>query len=295
MPRMLFRLPVRIYALSALAVALAAVLTFVLLSRAVDAAYEMRAKELDSLTDTVISVLVNLDGQVQAGTLTLEEAHDQARTQIQMLRYGTAGYFFAFDRNNIMQAHAVAPHLVGEDQSEFEDVTGLRLFDAFNKVIDENGSGPQIYHYNKPESEILEAKMGFVELFEPWGWVVGTGAYVSDIEVELNTMRLQALAALALSLAILAVGATVITRSVTRPVNALKDRMQTMAEGETDADIPATENKSEIGDMARTLEVFRQSLIRQKELEGEQKEREREQAEVVSTLSTSLRLCLRVI
>ena len=46
MPQFLFRLPVRIYALAALAVGLAAVLTFVLLSRSVSNAYEMREKEL---------------------------------------------------------------------------------------------------------------------------------------------------------------------------------------------------------------------------------------------------------
>jgi methyl-accepting chemotaxis protein len=285
---MLFRLPVRIYALSALAVVLAGVLTFVLLSRAVDSAYEMREKELDSLTDTLVSALANLEEQVQAGTLTLEEAQAQGKAQVELLRFGTAGYFFAFDNNNYMIAHAVAKQLIGEDQSEFEDVSGVRIFDEFMKVLEADGAGAVIYHYNKPGSEILEAKMGYVKAFEPWGWNVGTGAYVSDIEAELSFMRLTAIAALAISLAILAVGAAVITRSVTKPVNALKHRMQTMAEGDTDADIPATENRSEIGDMARQVEIFRLSLIRQKELEGEQKEREREQAEVVSTLSTSL-------
>lgn len=61
MPQFLFGLPVRIYALAALAVGLAAVLTFVLLSRSVSNAYEMREKELSSLTDALISSLAHLD------------------------------------------------------------------------------------------------------------------------------------------------------------------------------------------------------------------------------------------
>ncbi|MEP4036356.1 MULTISPECIES: methyl-accepting chemotaxis protein [unclassified Pseudophaeobacter] len=288
MPQFLFRLPIRIYALAGLAVGLAAVLTFVLLSRAVDNAYEMREKELGSLTDTMISILANLDEQVQAGTLSVEEAQELGKEQIELLRFGSAGYFFAFDENNVMRAHAVAKQLIGKDQSGYEDVNGLRIFEEFTKVIEASGAGPLIYHFNKPDSEIQEAKMGYVKLFAPWGWIIGTGAYVSDIEAELSIMRMTAMIALAISLAILVVGATVITRSVTKPVNALKNRMHSMADGDTDADIPATKNKSELGDMAQSVEVFRQSLIRQKQLEAKQKERESEQAEVVSILSRNL-------
>ncbi|MEP2718849.1 methyl-accepting chemotaxis protein, partial [Pseudophaeobacter sp.] len=288
MPQLLFRLPTRIYALAALAVGLAAVLTFVLLSRSVDNAYEMREKELSSLTDAMISALADLDAQVQAGTLTLEEAQEQGKTQIELLRFGSAGYFFAFDENNVMRAHAVAKQLIGNDQTDFEDVNGLRIFQEFTRVVEADGAGAVIYHFNKPDSEIQEAKMGYVKLFAPWGWIIGTGAYVSDIEAELSIMRMTAMIALGISLAILALGATVITRSVTKPVNALRDRMHSMADGDTDSEIPAATNKSEIGDMARTLESFRKALSHQKELELAQKDREREQAEVVATLSTSL-------
>ena len=288
MPQLLFRLPIRIYALTALAVGLAAVLTFVLLSRTVENAYEMREKELDNLVGTVISALADLDAKVQAGDLTLEEAQALGKEQVELLRFGTAGYFFAFNQNNTMVAHPVAPQLIGEDQSGFEDVNGLRVFEEFNKVIETTGSGPVIYHFNKPDSEIQEAKMGYVKAFTPWGWGIGTGAYVADIDAELNIVRWTAIGALAISLAILSLGATVITRSVTAPVNALKNRMHSMADGDTDTDVPATKNKSEIGDMARSLEVLKQSLIRQKELESKQQEREAEQAEVVSILSGSL-------
>ncbi|MGR3623671.1 cache domain-containing protein, partial [Pseudophaeobacter sp.] len=288
MPQILFRLPIRIYALAVLAVGLAALLTFFLLSRSVDNAYQMREGELDSLTDSMISVLANLEEQVQSGTLSLEEAQARGKEQIELVRFGKAGYFFAYDTDSIMVAHAVAKQMIGKDQSNFEDVNGLRIFEEFGKVVGADGAGAVIYHFNKPGSEIQEAKMGYVKHFAPWGWTIGTGAYVSDIEAELSTMWWTAVASLAVSLVILAIGATVITRSVTKPVNALKNRMNTMADGDTSADIPATENRSEIGDMARTLEVFRQSLSRQKDLENAQQAREQEQAEVVSILSARL-------
>ncbi|MEP1327285.1 methyl-accepting chemotaxis protein [Pseudophaeobacter sp.] len=288
MPQLLFRLPIRIYALAALAVSLAALLTFVLLSRAVDNAYEMREKELDSLSNAMVSILANLDEQVQAGTLTLEEAQAKGKEQIELVRFGAAGYFFAFDENNVMRAHAVAKQLIGNVQTDFEDVNGVMVFQEFNKVVQANGGGAVVYHFNKPDSDVQQAKMGYVKLFEPWGWIIGTGAYVEDINAELSIMRWTAIGSLTISLIILVIGAAVITRSVTNPVNALKHRMHTMADGDTDSAIPATTNKSEIGDMARTLDIFRESLSRQKELEAEQKVREQEQSAVVTTLSERL-------
>lgn len=288
MPQILFRLPIRIYALAILAVGLAALLTLFLLSRSVSNAYSMREGELDSLADSMVSVLANLEEQVQAGELTREQAQALGKEHIELVRFGEAGYFFAFDSNSVMVAHAVAKQMIGKDQSNFEDVNGLRVFAEFNKVIEADGAGAVIYHFNKPGSEVQEAKMGYVKHFAPWGWTVGTGAYVSDIDAELGVMRWAAIASLLVSLVVLAIGATIITRSVTKPVNALKARMHSMAEGDTDSDIPATENRSEIGDMARTLEVFRGSLSRQKEMENAQRAREDEQAEVVSTLGRSL-------
>ncbi|MDE4174967.1 cache domain-containing protein, partial [Phaeobacter sp. PT47_59] len=288
MPTFLYRLPARIYALAGLAVVLAAVLTFILLSRAIDNAYEMREKELDSLTDSMVSVLASLEAQVQAGTITLEEAQARGIAAVELPRFGAAGYFFAFNRDNYMVAHPVAKQLLGVDQSEFEDVNGVFVFQEFQRVINEHGKGAVIYHFNKPDSEIPEAKMGYIKLFEPWGWVVGTGAYVADIEADIAAMRNSALIALVVGLAAMGVAAFFIARSVINPVENLKDRMLSMAEGDTASDIPGTESRNEIGDMARTLDVFRNSLIRQKELETAQKERDAAQAQVVHTLTDRL-------
>ncbi|MEL0436998.1 hypothetical protein [Phycobacter sp. K97] len=64
MPTFLYRLPARIYALAGLAIVLAAVLTFAMLARSVQKSYDLRADKLDSLTDSVISILADLEAQV---------------------------------------------------------------------------------------------------------------------------------------------------------------------------------------------------------------------------------------
>ena len=57
-----------------------------------------------------------------------------------------------------------------------------------------------------------------------------------------------------------------IGRSITRPLNGLADVMKRLAAGDTTARIPATQARDEIGEMARTVIVFRDSMIEREKL-----------------------------
>ncbi|MBI3702626.1 MAG: HAMP domain-containing protein [Rhizobiales bacterium] len=57
-----------------------------------------------------------------------------------------------------------------------------------------------------------------------------------------------------------------IGRSITRPLNGLAGVMKRLAAGDTGARIPATQTHDEIGEMARTVIVFRDSMIERESL-----------------------------
>ena len=61
-----------------------------------------------------------------------------------------------------------------------------------------------------------------------------------------------------------------IGRSITRPLNGLAGAMTQLAAGDTAARIPATRASDEIGAMARTVIVFRDTMIEREHLAGEQ-------------------------
>jgi methyl-accepting chemotaxis protein len=58
--------------------------------------------------------------------------------------------------------------------------------------------------------------------------------------------------------------------SITRPLAGLSDAMRRLASGESVSDIPAVKARDEIGEMARTVVVFRDNARERKRLEGEQ-------------------------
>ncbi len=80
-----------------------------------------------------------------------------------------------------------------------------------------------------------------------------------------------------------------IGRSITRPLNGLADVMKKLAAGDTSPRIPATRARDEIGEMARTVIVFRDTMIERERLAATQDEtgraRERRSETIAATIA----------
>ncbi len=85
-----------------------------------------------------------------------------------------------------------------------------------------------------------------------------------------TTTTVIAVAAVALVLGALA--AFLIAGSIVGPVTAMTRAMQTLAGGNTAVEIPARENRDEIGAMAKSVQVFKENMIETERLRAEQEE-----------------------
>ncbi len=79
-----------------------------------------------------------------------------------------------------------------------------------------------------------------------------------------------------------------IGRSITRPLNGLAGVMKRLADGDTTTRIPATHAHDEIGEMARTVIVFRDNMIEREKLAGIQAETGRAQEQRGTTISLTI-------
>jgi methyl-accepting chemotaxis protein len=92
------------------------------------------------------------------------------------------------------------------------------------------------------------------------------------------------LSALAVVIALLA--SLVVSRGITRPVGAMTQAMKKLADGDLTVEVPAKENRDEIGDMAKTVQVFKENALKVKALEEEQRRaEERAEAEKKAALA----------
>ena len=62
----------------------------------------------------------------------------------------------------------------------------------------------------------------------------------------------------------------IVANSVTRPINAMTNVMSKLANGDTSVQIPSTDAKDEVGEMARTVVVFKDNMIHAETLRTEQ-------------------------
>ena len=74
--------------------------------------------------------------------------------------------------------------------------------------------------------------------------------------------------ALVVGLAILLI--YIVFRTVTMPIKAMTEAMETLAEGNLDTEIPALNKEDEIGQMANAVQIFKENAIRVREMEAEQ-------------------------
>ena len=104
----------------------------------------------------------------------------EALESIRKVRFGKSGYFWVNDMNCKMVMHPVKPQLEGKIFLNTPKVPFVQLgVDALKKT-DKNYAYIKYKFYN-PKSGQYEEKLSLVRLFKPWGWVIGTGAYLQDM------------------------------------------------------------------------------------------------------------------
>ncbi len=110
---------------------------------------------------------------------------------VESVRYGKNGYVWIHDTSHHLVAHPFRPYDIGRDDTDNTDASGEKIFQKFINTALENESGGFVeYYWAKPEFESPRKKIGFLKLYKPWGWVVGTGLYVDDIESSIEQKKL---------------------------------------------------------------------------------------------------------
>ena len=199
-------------------VCVALVLTWVYLQIATMVYHDKRS-DLKSVTEVAFSLMEVYQSRVQSGELTLEDAQKRAALRIKGLRYNGQEYFWINDFGPTMIMHPYKPELDGKDLRDFADPNGKHLFVEFAKVCKEKKEGFVDYMWPKPGESKPVPKISYVRVFDPWGWIIGSGVYIDDVEKELFGIRRLFLGIVILFVLIGAPLSWWIASSTSRPIN----------------------------------------------------------------------------
>ncbi|WP_105372564.1 methyl-accepting chemotaxis protein [Neorhizobium huautlense] len=270
----------RLYCLVLLSlVILGGAMTFSLFQSYASSERERKAG-LAQMNDAALTVLKKYQGLEAAGTMTREQAQTEAKAIIAGMRYGEGtGYFWINDMTPRMVMHPIKPEMNGKDLTGDKDPNGKFLFVEFANTVKAQGKGFVDYYWPKPGFEQPQEKYSHVAGFAPWGWIIGTGVYVDDLHAMFRRDAINFGAIFAVGALVLIGGAAFVVRSVTRPIGQVKQVLQSIAAGEVGVSVPCTEQKNEIGDIARAVVVLRNSVEERSQLQAREADQSRALAE----------------
>ena len=224
----------RLWLILLLAVGLSLALYLVMLQLIDSGLRAGKAEKIQHSLETSLGILQYFHGLEQSGSLTREQAQTQAKAAVRGLRYAGDNYYWINDLGPVMVMHPTNPKLEGQDLSAIKDPDGKALFNEMVSVAKTRGAGLVDYRWPKPGSADPVPKISYVQLFQPWGWIIGTGVYIDDIESEFRQLMVKTGSIALLICGLLAMLVLLISRSVTRPMEQVVQALDNIASGEGD-------------------------------------------------------------
>jgi methyl-accepting chemotaxis protein len=225
-----------------------------------------RIDQVHAIVDSARNMALGLQKEVEAGKLTKEAAIAEFGRRANTMTYDHgSGYLFATNYDGITVL-APDPKQIGTDRMDVV-TNGRKLSREIMDGVKANGEVLLKYEYMKPNEETPVRKIGYAIAVPGWDMYLGSGAYLDDIDAKLRPVMW------ALGLAIVVIGAIssciawLIGRSISGPLDLLGARMQGLANGKLQGDIPGVGRGDEVGKMASTVQIFKDNALRVHELE----------------------------
>ena len=105
---------------------------------------------------------------------------------LRTLRYENGkGYYFITRLDGVEMLFSDKPQMEGKNMLPLQNSEGRYIVKGMIDVVKSSNEGFYEYAWSKPE-EVREdfKKITFLKLFEPYGWIIGTGLYLDDLEVK---------------------------------------------------------------------------------------------------------------
>ncbi len=218
--------------------------------------------------ETAWGIVESLDKSVAAGAMSKEEAQQRAIQQLKFMRYGGGKeYFWLNDMHPNMIMHPTKPEFNGKDISDFKDPNGVALFVEMVNVIKKNGGeGFVDYKWPRPDSDKPVPKTSFVKLYQPWGWVVGSGIYVDDVDKAIKQDAVRWGGLVFAIAGVMGAIAYLLARGISRQIKRAVLIAESVSNGKYDNNI-VIEEQDEIADLLLSLNAMQQKLLERQETE----------------------------
>ena len=257
-----------VLALSALAlIAAIAVSTSILHGRMV----EDRIDKLRAVVELSYGLAERLEAQVKSGKLTRDQAFARFSEDTEAMWYDDHHSYIAIGGlDGFWKVNPGAPKV--NDTRGTLMPNGQYILDSLIKAVGNANEGMAPYDYAKPGETEKLPKLTFARKFQPWNLLITSGVWIDDIDAAYRSTLLH-LAGLGLII-LLVMGGVVLAlnRNIAGSLTRLATKMEGVVAGNLSVTIEEASRSDEIGQMAKSLEVFRENALAVRRLQAEQGE-----------------------
>ncbi len=246
-----------------------------------------RQVKTQHVVETAHSVIGHYVKLAQSGQMTGDSAQAAAIEAVKAMRYAGTEYFWINSMTGQMVVHPIRPDMAGKDLRGMADPAGKLFFAAMIDVVTKDKAGFVDYLWPKPGFDQPVPKVSYVKGIPEWGWLVGSGIYIDDVDAAFRAeiTKLGGIAAGVVLLVLLV--SWWIGNNVIAGMNGVTGGIRKLAEGDTAVVIDGAGRGDEIGDLVRAAEVFREHSLTMGRMADERAEQRRQaETERRSTLAS---------
>ena len=221
-----------------------------------------------------ISILKTFYEEEQNGTLSHEQAQKEAIKIIKNIRYGddSSGYFWIDATDCTLIAHPILPQNEGQNRKNLKDKNGVTIIKKILSVVNENKEGGfSEFYFTKSDGITVAPKRTYSMLFKPWNWIISSGNYYDDINLELQQIENEVrthfsklLLYIFETMAVVLVAAIFVSlffsKKFSKPIEETARILEKMAAGNLTLRLSAEKGKNEISKMRRSINAFTESI-----------------------------------
>jgi methyl-accepting chemotaxis protein len=222
----------------------------------------MMAEKIDATRNVVevaYKIIEGYQAKVKSGDLKLGDAQKAALNAIKALRYKGSEYFWINDLEPKMVMHPIKPEMDGKSLADTKDPNGKRLFVDMAALAKDKGEGQIDYMWPKEGSSKPVSKVSYVKLVKDWNWVVGSGIYVDDVQIEMARMKWRIIIGAIVGAVLVFCFAFYVARKVKNAVGTAVTLAESIAAGDLSATV-TIDSRDETGQLLGSMQNMVESL-----------------------------------
>jgi methyl-accepting chemotaxis protein len=243
---------------------------------------EDRRMQLRNLMDATLSI-ARADMKA-AGGISTDAGKAAFLSALHSANFGEESeenYIFVYDYEGTVLVHT-DPKKVGQNRFGTVYANGVKVVQKYIEIAKSPaGSGYIEYPMEKGAGGPITPKLSFIQSVPEIRGLAGAGIYIDDVDAIFFHRLLVETGFLFALLAVITVWSFLIGRSISEPLSDLARKIARLAEGDLTIASTGTDEATELGAIARSVEILRQNAVQQKKLQekvvaDQQRERERQ-------------------